>query len=149
MKEKIENTENIENIDFSDFTILIVDDDGAYRKFLSAVIKKNLKAKTIESGNPKDAFKILENETPDLIILDMQMPYMDGVTALRYIRGNPDTKYMPVIACTALSYQDLLMNLTKLNIADYIVKPANAKVVFNKLKKALLKIQSAKNDNEE
>jgi CheY-like chemotaxis protein len=123
-------------MDYSKYTVLIVDDEPSYRKFYSKVIANAFKAKIIEASNPREAFDYLNaNEPPDLILLDMQMPVMDGYTALKKIRLNPKTANTPVIANTALNNSQLVSSLIKLNISDYIVKPAESMKVVEKIKK--------------
>lgn len=127
-------------MEFEDLTVLSVDDDPLFRKFLKAIVEKRLGSNFIEASNPQDMFPILEKTLPDLLILDMEMPYMDGVTALKKIRFNPKFMRIPVIACTALATPELLGALIKLRIEDYIVKTAGQVSTLNKIQKALDKI---------
>lgn len=124
------------------YKILVIDDEPGYRKFYNKILTKTFSAEVIEACNPKDAFDYLKgNDNPDLILLDMQMPVMDGHTALRKIRGNPKTKEIPVIAATALNTPELVAGLLKLNISDYIVKPTNSQIAIQKIKKVLDNIE--------
>ncbi len=124
---------------FADRKVLIVDDEETYRKFMIALIEKNLGAKVVEAKHPKDAFDYLEKELPDLVLLDMQMPVMDGMTMLKYIRQSPKLKDLPVIPCTALRTKELVAQVAKLKISDFILKTSEANVVLGKIKKALEK----------
>ena len=137
------------NIDFSDQIVLVVDDEEPYRMFISKVVEKYLKAKTVTASNPKDAFELLLDIKPALIFLDMQMPLMDGQTALRYIRANEKTSDIPVIVCTALSNATLLFNLAKLGISDYIVKPSDPRTIIEKAYKAITKYLEKQNTESE
>ncbi len=127
------------DIDFSGQVVMIVDDEEPYRKFISKVVEKYLKAKIVTASNPKEAFELLNEVQPILIFMDMQMPIMDGQTALRYIRANAKTADIPVIICTALSNATLLFNLAKLGISDYIVKPSDPRTIIEKAFKAITK----------
>jgi PleD family two-component response regulator len=127
-------------MDYSNFSILIIDDEAPYRKFIKLVIEKNLKCQVFEAKNPKDAFVFLDENDVSLILLDMQMPIMDGLTALKILRDTIKTHDTAVIACTALSNADLLVKLFKLNISDYILKPAMEKTVISKICKVLDKV---------
>ncbi len=106
----------------------------------------------MEASNPKEAFELLKVRIPDLMFLDMQMPLMDGLTMLKHIRAVKETVNLPVIACTALSNLDLLAQLVKLNIADYIVKPININLLTEKLRKIFrdfkIKNQEIANNNQ-
>jgi CheY-like chemotaxis protein len=128
-------------MEFPDYTILIIDDEEGYRKFMRAVLEKSLKVKVAEAANPKRAFEYLEKNTPTLILLDMQMPVMDGYKALKLMRQNENTKNTPVIACTGIYTKDLLASLAKLRIADYIVKPVYGDVLLEKVARVLKKIE--------
>ena len=131
-------------MDFSKHTILVVDDNSLYRRFLNALITKTLKAKVAEATNPKEAFAYLENNIPTLILLDMEMPFMDGFTALKHIRNNPATKDIPVVPCTAIATTDLIAQLFNLKISDYIDKKSNANIISQKLIKLLSSLEQNK-----
>jgi len=122
----------------SEFTILVVDDDGMFRKFLNKLFTVSFKTSVLEAENPKIAFEILENNEINLIFLDMQMPMMDGLMALKIIRANTRYKDIPVIACSALSAPKLLLKLGKLGISDFIVKPPTPGIIVQKVKKIIL-----------
>ena len=128
-------------MEFPNHTVLLVDDEEGYRKFMRAVLEKGLKVRIDEAANPKQAFEYLEENLPSLIILDMQMPVMDGYKALRLMRQNERTRYIPVIACTGIYTKDLLASLAKLRIADYIVKPVYGDVLLEKVGKVMYKIE--------
>ena len=117
--------------------ILVGDDVELVRKYFRTIIEQALGFEFLEALNPLEAFEILENTKPDLIILDMEMPVMDGFSALVKIRNNEATKALPVIVCSALSSSSLFESLVKLNISDYIVKPSSAELIIEKIKKAL------------
>ncbi len=135
---------DLHNLDFSNLSVLLVDDDPAFRKLLSSILQKNFKTKTLEAANPQEAFEVINENMPDLLILDMEMPVMDGLTALKFLRSKEETINLPVIACTALSYGDLFISLAKLKISDYIVKPSSGTIIKGKLHKALNKISKSK-----
>jgi CheY-like chemotaxis protein len=126
-----------EMMNLSDKTILIVDDEEAYRKFLTKVIEKFLKATVVQARNPKEAFEYLADNIPDLILLDLQMPLMDGQTALRYIRESERTVYIPVIVCSALGFESVISNLAKQKVSDFILKPCDASTIIKKVYRIL------------
>lgn len=135
--EKEENKNN-SNKDFSDYNLLIIDDEESYRKYLATIAEKSFDLNVILAQNPKEAFDYMNNEQiPDIIMLDMQMPIMDGQTALKFIRSNSRTKNIPVLICTALSSETLLISLFKLGISDYIIKPSDTKSIAKKILKAI------------
>jgi CheY-like chemotaxis protein len=132
-------------MDFSELSVMVLDDELPSRQLISTLIEKEFKAKVSNVANPKDAFEIMKTDKPDLLILDLQMPVMDGYTALVHIRTTDYLKDLSVIPCTALSSKELILNLYKLNITDYILKPINRKTLIEKVGNALQAVQIKKN----
>lgn len=101
--------------------ILVVDDDAEIRHYISQELAADYHI--IESTDGKEALSIVHNRTPDLIISDVMMPEMDGITLCRKIRQNVNTNHIPVILLTAKSKEE--DNVEGLNIgADaYLIKP--------------------------
>lgn len=119
---------------YSDKTILIVDDDTILRSTLRKIIHKRMGVTVVEAGNPMEAFETLKTLTPDAIILDIQMPYMNGLTVMEHLRRIPATKDIPVLACTGLTHKNIIGELLKMNINDIIAKPFNSDTVVEKLR---------------
>lgn len=133
--------------DFSDLTILICDDDPGYRKYFKKLIEMRFLSTVVEFENPGDAFVYLENNVPDLIIMDMQMPVMDGFTAISQIRSDKRFEDVAIIACTALNNSTLVQSLISLRIKEFIVKPGNEGMIVNKLTKVLCAISDSQKSN--
>lgn len=116
--------------------VLVVDDEGMMRKIIRRILEKNFEVDVVEAANPRQGFAILEHQDlPDLILLDMLMPMMNGLTMLKYIRGQENTKDIPVIIVTALAEPDLVKALMELGIVDYIKKPIDAEILTEKVGK--------------
>ena len=80
--------------------ILIVDDDLESLKLISLMLqRRGYEVTAAQSG--EQALSKIENENPNLIILDVMMPDMDGYEVCRYLRANPQTSHLPVIMFTA------------------------------------------------
>lgn len=124
-------------MDYTEKKILIVDDDETFARFVKKFSEIELGIKSDHALNPAVAFDMLKKNKYDLIILDMEMPVMDGYTALREIRRRKEIKDIPVIICTALVTPTLLGSLAKLGISSYIVKPSKSNIIINKIKMAL------------
>lgn len=85
-----------------DYCVLIVDDeDTLLTLYKTKLIREGFR--TIVARNGLEALAIAEHENPDLILMDMKMPVMDGITAVQKLRENPKTKDMRVIYLTAFS----------------------------------------------
>lgn len=84
--------------------ILVVDDEPGIRLLISLVLSRKNYAVTTASGG-EEALAIVGREKPDLILLDLKMPGLDGVSTLRILRENPATSRIPVILVTAVPQQ--------------------------------------------
>ena len=113
--------------------ILIVDDTPLYIELLAEALRKEYRIRVAGSG--KAAFEeISKNGSPDLILLDVMMPEMDGYEVCRRLKRLPETSSVPVIFVTAKSdVLDEELGL-KLGAADYITKPFHLPIVVARVK---------------
>jgi len=80
--------------------ILIIEDNEKNRKLVRDVL--NVKGyKTVETETAEDGLKLAIEKSPSLILMDIQLPGIDGITALKHLKTDPETKSIPVIAITA------------------------------------------------
>ncbi len=106
----------------SNRTIMVVDDE----QDMVDLIKTMLEAKGygVQSANSgQEAFNLLGEQRPDLIILDIMMPQMDGLEVLTRLRENSDTASIPVIFLTAKVHEEDLRRGYKMGAKYYITKP--------------------------
>jgi len=129
------------------FLVLIIDDDDLFRQYAKFILEKQLNIEVVAVKTPKDGFEFLEKRLPDLLILDMEMPVMDGYTFLRRIRNDKSLEKLRVIPCTALASKDLFASLLRLGIDDYILKPVTDKVLVAKVSKILDFIKKTRDSN--
>ena len=89
--------------------------------------------------NGKEAVKVTKERTPDLILMDIHMPVMDGLEATRIIRKNKDTKLakVPVIALTALAMPGDKEECLAAGADDYMKKPVGLKYLVKKIEEIL------------
>lgn len=81
-------------------TILIVDDSSALREMVSGLLV-DAGMTILEAKDGAEAQNTLKDNVPDLVILDIVMPHMNGYELCRWIKNNPDTKDLPVVICTS------------------------------------------------
>ncbi|MFA4817975.1 MAG: response regulator [Parcubacteria group bacterium] len=101
--------------------IMIVEDDS----FVMDIYKTKLSQEglsVVEAENGMEALKKLKTVKPDLILLDIIMPYMDGLEVLKKIKENDDTKNIPVILLTNLSQKEEVDKGMELGAKDYLIK---------------------------
>ena len=102
--------------------ILSVDDSNIIRKFVTKAFRA-YDCVVLEATNGEEGLAVAAREKPDLIILDITMPVMDGVTMLTKLREDAALKGIPVIMLTAESGRENVAYIAKLGVRDYMVKP--------------------------
>src|SRR5436190_20549175 len=102
-------------------TILIVDDTDSARELLARLLRKQ-GYQTVCAADGLEALAAVESHRPDLILLDIMMPVMDGVEFLRHLRHDPQRSGLPVIAVTACSDSATLKRMSELGVFDYMIK---------------------------
>ncbi|MEO1559162.1 MAG: response regulator, partial [Cyanobacteria bacterium J06632_19] len=108
------------------FGILVVDDTPANLEVMGETLSlANYDVSAVTSG--KRALKQLQHEIPSLILLDIQMPEMDGFETCEKIKANPNTADIPIIFITALSDTESIVKGFSLGAVDYITKPFKEK----------------------
>lgn len=111
--------------------ILIVDDNTTNLRIAENALKPTYKVTLLKSG--EQAIKFLAKNIPDLILLDIKMPGMDGFETIKKIKENPKTTYIPVIFLTALSETESEINGLQLGAADFITKPFVPEVMLRRV----------------
>lgn len=113
--------------------VLIVDDIEDNVVVVERLIKRQgLSTSVAYSG--MQALSIAESKQPDLILLDVQMPEMDGFEVIKKLKENPKTKGIPVIFLTARTEHESMMEGFQLGGVDYITKPFNSGEVLNRVR---------------
>ena len=115
--------------------VLIVDDLAFIKIVLRDIIEKAGFRVIGEASNGEQAIALYQDTRPDVVLMDITMPGMDGLTALAKIREiDPAAR---VIICSALGQQRLIVQAIQLGAKDFIVKPFQPQRVISALKKAL------------
>ncbi|MDO8837083.1 MAG: response regulator [Vicinamibacterales bacterium] len=113
--------------------VLIVDDDAMARLILRQVLQRNFGAVVTEVPNGLEALVAVEAEDFDLIILDLRMPVMDGLTVLQTIRATPKHARTPVVILTADRKEENVYRSINLGVSDYLTKPFRGKEIAERL----------------
>src|SRR3989339_1004782 len=129
-----------------DKKILVVDDDYAVVKMVSGLIE-TIGCHAVTACDGEEALDKISTEKPDIIIVDWQMPRMDGWEFCRKIRNNKETAKIPVIMLTAKNDpEDEIIGL-EAGVDDYITKPFNTDVFLARIK-AICRRYSSEPENE-
>ena len=116
--------------------ILVVDDEPHSVKMVESRLRAN-GYDVITAGNGAEGLEKARKEAPDLILLDIVMPQMNGHETLSKLKESSETKSIPVIMFTSKGQVDDVERATYGGAVDYIVKPFDPIMMLNKIKKAL------------
>jgi CheY-like chemotaxis protein len=115
--------------------ILIVDDNLANIKIGNNILEEKYTVATASSA--EKMFKLLENNSPALILLDIDMPEMNGYEAIKILKSKPETKNIPVIFLTGKTESNDELEGLSLGAVDYITKPFNPALLLKRIEEHL------------
>lgn len=126
-------------------TIMVVEDDQDIRELLCYNLgKEGYTVVAAESG--EQALKLIETANPDIIVLDIMLPGMDGIEVLRNLKQGSRHAHIPVILATAKSEDSDIITGLELGADDYIAKPFSPKVLIARVRSMLRRTQSRVNE---
>jgi CheY-like chemotaxis protein len=135
-EDKREKKARIESIKFNDQKVLVVDDIESNRLLLKEIL--NIYGlRFFEAANGKEAINLASSEHPDIILMDLRMPVMDGYEAVKIMKDDADLKTIPIIILTASAMKFSEEEIKKLNCEGYIRKPVSREDLITELKKFL------------
>jgi CheY-like chemotaxis protein len=105
--------------------VLIVDDNRASRELLRAILKP-IRCDIVEAAHGQEALDLLRRELPDLVLLDIDMPGIDGLTVMKRIRQDTAFVDLPVVAVTAFAMEGDLEKGMAAGFTAYLTKPVRA-----------------------
>lgn len=106
--------------------ILVVDDNKMNRVLVCDILKTH-GFDVLEADNGHECLKIIQTKRPDCILMDMQMPIMDGFETTKIIKTNPQTKDIKIIAITSFAMKGDKERIMELGADEYISKPINTR----------------------
>ena len=112
--------------------VLIIEDNDDNREILKQQLK-HLSYEVAEAANGAEGLKQAEEEKPDIIIIDIMMPEMDGREVARQLRANPSTKRIPILAATVLFHSEDLQSCLQAGCDDVLTKPFTMRQLREKL----------------
>lgn len=116
--------------------ILIVDDE----KDLANLLKINLEVEGYKCSvayNGVEGIKKIINELPDLVLLDVDMPDINGFKVLEELKKNQQTAHIPVVMCTTIKGDENIKRAHKLGASDYIIKPFETYEIILRIQRLL------------
>ncbi len=114
--------------------ILIVDDSTTNQVLLEAILQEE-GYRTITAFNAHEAFKVIEKEKPELILLDLLMPEISGFDFLKDIKSRPHMSDIPIIVVSAIGSQENIEICRQLGAVEFFSKPIEISVLVNAVKR--------------
>jgi signal transduction histidine kinase len=125
-----------EDVDYSDKVILVVEDNMMNQMVFSNFLSRS-RCKLIMADNGQQALEKARLQTPDLILLDMHMPVMDGYETLVELKKDPILKNVPVVAISADSFKEAVDEVMQAGANDYVLKPVQFRPLYEVVGKYL------------
>lgn len=115
--------------------ILLVEDDPTDRKLLSAVLTTSGN-RVLEQASAEDAFDAIKSDQPEVILLDLKLPGMDGLALARRLKSDPDTRHIPIVAITAAAERFPREDALAAGCDAYILKPVDTRALPGQIARA-------------
>jgi two-component system cell cycle response regulator DivK len=116
--------------------ILIIEDNEKNRKLVRDVLQVK-GYKTIESETAEEGIELARSQTPALVLMDIQLPGMDGITAMKQLKADPNTKHVPIIAITASAMTHNRTTMMAEGFDGYQTKPISLKDFLEEVRRVL------------
>ena len=116
--------------------VLIVDDNRASRHLLRAILK-TVRCDIIEATHGQQGLDLMAQERPDLVLLDVDMPGLDGLAVVRKIRENTSFADLPVVAVTASAMEGDREKCMAAGFTEYLTKPVRPAILRQKVQQLL------------
>jgi DNA-binding response OmpR family regulator len=130
-----------------EYKFLIIEDEQATRELLSVLINKHFKAQLRVAENGKVGLEVMKEFIPDIILLDLSMPVMDGKETLRHIRNDLFLKNIPVVVLTAHGDKETVQDLIENGVSEYVLKPIEFDITIQRIKNVLGSVYSKDKQN--
>ncbi len=115
--------------------ILVVDDEADARETLTQMLESSYQVATARDG--EEALRVARAEPPDLILMDLMMPHMDGLAVLESMRGDPGTADIPVIFLSARGDDVVRAQALDMGAVDFLAKPCSGRELLARIERTL------------
>lgn len=117
-------------------TVLYAEDDSEHRFMMRLYLKKT-NIDLIEASSGQEALQKIQQNPPDLILLDLFMPGVDGYNVMAALKANPETRDIPIIVLSAWPNRQFRKRAEEAGATDFIVKPYDPFALIERIKKQL------------
>ncbi len=124
---------------------LVIDDDPIITKVVSRILVKRLQMSVREANSAREALTLIEEEIPDIMIVDYMMPVMTGKELITLLKADDRFKNIPTIVLSALNDPEIIEGILGLKVNDYILKPVSPQIIHERVVKVLKQCREKKN----
>jgi len=117
-------------------TILIADDEPAFRDYLGTLLRTQ-GFRVVAAGDGVEAMDVFAHHQPDLVLLDIEMPHVDGLEVCRRLKQNPETRLTPVVLVTGLTASEDRIRGIEVGANDFLSKPVDRNELLARVKSLL------------
>lgn len=122
---------------YKNLTVLVIDDSNVERHLLKEMLTELKFASILEATNGEDGVKMAEEHKPNLILMDVVMPGINGFQATKKIVSNEELKNIPVIMCTSKNQETDKTWGARQGAKAYVTKPVDKNILFEEIRKLL------------
>lgn len=122
---------------YNNLTVLVIDDSNVERHLLKEMLTELKFASILEATNGEDGVKMAEEHKPNLILMDVVMPGINGFQATKKIVSNEELKNIPVIMCTSKNQETDKTWGARQGAKAYVTKPVDKNILFEEIRKLL------------
>jgi CheY-like chemotaxis protein len=122
--------------------ILVIEDDRSIQMVLELVFTRMAKCEVIVASNGAEGLVMIQKQKPDVVLLDLMMPGMDGFEVCQKSKEDPLTRHIPIIFLTAQPQPAAVARAMSLGAAGYLVKPFDPITIIDQVNEALARVQA-------
>lgn len=138
----------LKDIDCSNFSVVIVDDIPINTKLIGKLLEPVGFKKVIQYNNSQLALDSIKTDNPDILLLDVMMPGIDGFSFLSSVREDRSMDNIKIIMVSAVSELEEVKRASAMGADDYLTKPINAKLLYSRIASQVSQIKGGGRNNQ-
>lgn len=115
-------------------TLLLVEDEPALRDLIALILEHQVGCRVVTAGDGEEALKTFESVRPQAVVLDILLPYINGLDLLRRLNDQGDLEQTGVIVISALGYPEIVRQAVTAGARDFLVKPFDPELLAERVK---------------
>jgi CheY-like chemotaxis protein len=127
--------------------ILVIEDDDVSRTLLHRLLIRRFSCKVHEARTGREGLDVIRGLRPDLVLLDVMLPELDGMGVLQAMRSDPAFAQLPVMIVSSDNDRDAVTKMVGLGIQDYLLKPFKADLVTKRVGKILTAVHKSRRES--